>query len=348
VKRLHCLWVAVLLVLTGTAVARAAEPAEVRVGIASAISDVAIFIAQKKGFFDQEGVAAKTITFTSGSDMVAPLGAGNLDVAGGSPSAGLYNAVARGIKLRIVADKASSQPGYTVNAIMVRKALIDSGRFKGLKDMAGLKFALTGRGVSSMTTLNDALKSVGARYSDVDIIDMSFPNILVAMRNGGVDAGILTEPFLTIAGKGGFAVRIKGDDEIYPGHQIAALMYSEKFAEEQPKAAASFMRAYLRGVRFYNDAMKDGKLAGPTADEVIAILVESTPIKDPAVFRAITPAGNDPDGRVNAASLKHDQDFYRELGLLTGDVDVDKVVDYSFVDAALKTLGPYKRASAPR
>ena len=40
-------------------------------------------------------------------------------------------------------------------------------------------------------------------------------------------------------------------------------MYAEKFAEERPKVAVSFMRAYLRGVRFYNDAMKDGQLAGP-------------------------------------------------------------------------------------
>jgi NitT/TauT family transport system substrate-binding protein len=342
-RSLCCTVGLVLAVVQGAA---AAEPVEVRVGIASAISDVAIFIAQKKGFFGEEGVSAKTITFTSASDMVAPLGAGNLDVAGGSPSAGLYNAVARDIKLKIVADKASSPPGYGVNAIMVRKELIDSGRFKSLKDLKGMKLALAGRGVSSMTTLNDALQSVGVKYSDVDVIDMSFPNILAALQNGGIDAGIPTEPFITIATKKGFAVKIKGDDEIYPGHQIAALMYSEKFATDSPKVAVSFMRAYLRGVRFYNDAMKDGHLAGPTAEEVIAILVESTPIKDPAVFRAITPNGNNPNGRVNAVSLKHDQDFYRELGLLIGDVDVDKVVDYSFVDAALKTLGPYKRMSA--
>ena len=78
---------------------------------------------------------------------------------------------------------------------------------------------------------------------------------------------------------------------------------------------------------------------------MIAILIESTPIKNPAVFRAITPSGNNPDGRVNVASLKHDQDFYRKLGVLTGDVKVDQVVDYSFVEAALRTLGPYKRMS---
>ena len=329
-------------VVAGTSIAAAAEPVEVRVGIASAISDVAIFIAQKKGYFRDEGITAKTTTFTSASFMVAPLGAGNLDVAGGSPSAGLYNAVARGIQLRIVADKASSPPGYGVNAIMVRKALIAGGRFKSLKDLKGMKVALAGRGVSSMITLNDALESVGLKYSDVDVIDMSFPNILVAFQNGAIDAGIPTEPFITLATKRGSAVKIRSDDQIDPGHQIAALMYSQKFAQDEPKVAVSFMRAYLRGVRFYNDALKGGRLAGPTADEVIAILVESTPIKDPAVFRAITPAGNNPNGRVNVASLKHDQAFYRQLGLLTADVNVDQVVDYSFVDAALKTLGPYK------
>jgi NitT/TauT family transport system substrate-binding protein len=343
VDKVEWLCCAVGLVFACTTIVSAAEPVEVRIGIASAISDVPIFIAQKKGFFADEGISAKTTTFTSASDMVAPLGAGELDVAGGSPSAGLYNAVARDIKLRIVADKASSPPGYGVNAIMVRKAVIDSGRFQGLKDLKGLKLALAGRGVSSMTTLNDALTSVDVRYADVDVIDMSFPQILASFQNGGIDAGVPTEPFITLATRNGSAVKIKGDDEIYPGHQIAALMYSEKFAESSPKVAVSFMRGYLRGVRFYNDALKDGRLAGPTAEEVIAILTESTPIKDPAVFRAITPSGNNPDGRVNAASLKHDQDFYRELGLLIGDVKVDQVVDYSYVDAALKTLGPYKR-----
>lgn len=206
-----------------------------------------------------------------------------------------------------------------------------------------MKLALAGRGVSSMITLDDALRSVGEKYSDVDVIDMSFPNILVAFQNGAIDAGIPTEPFITIATKGGYAVKVRSDDQIDPGHQIAALMYSEKFAEGEPKVAVGFMRAYLRGVRFYNDAMENGRLAGPTADEVIAILVASTPIKNPAIFRAITPAGNNPDGRVNIASLKHDQDFYRRRGLLIGNVKVDQVVDYSFVDAALKTLGPYKR-----
>src|SRR5437868_3372150 len=100
-----------------------AQLAEVSVGTASSISDGPIYIAENKGYFREEGLNVKTVEFTSATYMVAPLGAGQLDVGGGAPSAGLYNAVARGIKLKIVADKASSQPGYGVNQILVRKDL---------------------------------------------------------------------------------------------------------------------------------------------------------------------------------------------------------------------------------
>ena len=48
-----------------------------------------------------------------------------------------------------------------------------------------MKLALAGRGVSSMVTLDDALKSVGVRYSDVDVVDMSFPQMLAAFQSGG-------------------------------------------------------------------------------------------------------------------------------------------------------------------
>ena len=43
--------------------------------------------------------------------------------------------------------------------------------------------------------------------------------------------------------------------------------------KNQRDLAERFMRAYLRGVRVYNDALKDGRLAGPRANEVIPILV---------------------------------------------------------------------------
>ena len=42
-------------------------------------------------------------------------------------------------------------------------------------------------------------------------------------------------------------------------------------------------------------------------------------------------------------SLAQDLAFYREQGLIQGEVRLDQLVDHSFVDAALRELGPYKR-----
>ena len=109
-----------------------------------------------------------------------------------------------------------------------------------------------------------------------------------------------------------------------------------------PETAKRFMHAYIRAVRFYNDALKNGRLDGPTADDVIAILSEATPIKSREIYKLITPTGMNPDGRVNKESLAYDLAFYAEQGLVKGAVNLDDAVDGSFVEAALKELGPYR------
>jgi NitT/TauT family transport system substrate-binding protein len=315
----------------------------ITVGAAATTSDAPIFIADKKGYFKAEGLDVKVANFKSASDMVAPLGTGQLDAGAGSASAGLYNAVARGIKIRIVADKASSAPGYGATKIVVRKDHIDSGRYKEVKDLKGMKLAMNAPGVSNTSTLNTLLKSAGLKYSDVETVDLPLPEHVTVLKNKAVDAAASVEPAPTIAVKNGDAVVIKSDDQILPHHQIAVLLYSEDFALKRADAARRFMRAYIRAVRFYNDALKDGRLDGPTADEVITILAEATPIKSRDIYKAITPTGMNPDGRVNAESLAYDLAFYREQGLIRGEVTIDAVVDHSFADAALKDLGPYRK-----
>ena len=134
---------------------------------------------------------------------------------------------------------------------------------------------------------------------------------------------------------------VKRDDEVEPHHQLANILFSEAFSAKRD-IAIRFMRAYLRGGRYYVRALKDGRLAGATADDVINILIEFTPVKDAAVLRSITPSGMDPDGAVNVTSLQKDKDFYASQGLIKGDVDLNKIIDMSFVEEALKTLGPFK------
>jgi NitT/TauT family transport system substrate-binding protein len=93
----------------------------ITVGITNSTSDAPIFIADRKGDFRAEGLDVKVAVFRSASDMVVLPGVGQIEAGAGSASAGLYNAFARGIRIKIVADKASSPPGYGGTKILVRR-----------------------------------------------------------------------------------------------------------------------------------------------------------------------------------------------------------------------------------
>jgi NitT/TauT family transport system substrate-binding protein len=164
----------------------------------------------------------------------------------------------------------------------------------------------------------------------------------MALQNKAVDAALTTEPSATEAVRRGAAVRVMGDDQIYPNHELAVVLYSTGFIKAHPDAAKAFMRAYIRAARDYNNALANGKIAGPNANDVIAILTEYTPIKDASVYREIVPQGTNPDGKLNMASLNNDLRFFQSEGVIKGEVTVAQVVDTSFADAAVKDLGPYK------
>ncbi|MBA2690377.1 MAG: ABC transporter substrate-binding protein [Burkholderiales bacterium] len=319
-----------------------ATAATVRVGTTNSSSDAPLFIADKKGYFKAEGIDVEFTAFDSAAKMIAPLGTGQLEVGAGSPAAGFYNAAARGLDIKIVADKGSMPPAYGYLPLLVRKDLIDSGKVKSFKDLKGLKVALPAQGTTTDSTLNEALKKGGLKWGDVEVTYMGFPQHVLALQNRAIDASVTTEPSATRAQQMGIAVRFAGGDDIYPGQQVAVILYSGKFIKENPEVGRKFMRAYLKAVRDYNDALKGGKLAGPNADDIIAILTESTNIKDANVYRSITPNGCNPDGKVSEASLKKDLQFFKDRGLIEGSITVEGVVDNSFAEAAVKELGPYR------
>ena len=85
----------------------AAEAAQVRIGIARTMSDVGYYVADAMGYFKDEGIAVTMTPFNSAAQMMAPLGSGDLDVGGGTVSAGFYNAIGRGLLMKIVAARTS-------------------------------------------------------------------------------------------------------------------------------------------------------------------------------------------------------------------------------------------------
>jgi NitT/TauT family transport system substrate-binding protein len=321
--------------------AATAHAETVRVGIVGASSDAPFFIADAKGYFGDEGLAVELMPFDSGAKMVAPLGTGDLDAGGRAASVGLYNAVKRGVGLKIVADKVHYGPGYGFASLLVRKALTDPGKFKTYADLRGLRVAISGVGIGDESVLNEALKRGGLKWGDATAVYMGFAQHPPALANGAVDASITNEPTSTFIQRQGSALRFAGNDEFYPNQQTAVLLYGEPFIKNRRPSALKFMRAYLRAVRFYNDGLAGGHLAGPNGPEVIAILTKYSAIKDADLYRAITPPAIDPDGAVNIESLRKDWQFFRDTGQLDGKVAPADIIDMSFVTEIGTALGPY-------
>ncbi|HXF35466.1 MAG TPA: ABC transporter substrate-binding protein [Candidatus Acidoferrales bacterium] len=334
------------LVATNATGARSQELQTVKVGVISSMSMAPFYIADRLGYFKDEGLNVQFTQFDSVTNMVAPLGVGQLDVGGGALAAGIYNAVARGIDVKVVADLASDPPGYGFQQLLVRSELVKSGKFKTIKDLKGLTIAGNTPGSTSSSELNQLLKKAGLKFDDVKRVFMGYPDHVIGLRNGSVDASLMPEPNATAAEKTGAAVKFTGDDTFYPNQQIAVVVYGVNMLKAHRDVGMKFMRAFIKAARFYNGALAEGKLTGANADQVVTIMTQETKIKDPAVYRAVTPNGINPDGHVLFPSMHTDFDFFKSQGLIEGNVRVEDVVDDSFAAQAIRQLGPYKAKKA--
>ena len=305
-------------------------------------ADVGFYIADAKGYLQQEGVEAKFVVFDSSARMVAPLATGDIDVGSGAINAATYNAFQRGITLRAVADKARNKGDYSYQALVVRKDLWDSGAVRSLKDLKGRKFVTTANGGNESAVIEEALRTVGLTSADLDMSLLSMPQQVAAYASGALDASILPEPFLSAAIRQGTVVSLTPMSKLRDDDVSGVIVYGDAFIKNRPDVARKVMRAYIRGLRDYVDALKESRLAGPGADEVVDIIARYSTVKDKDVLRSIIPHYVDPDGKVGVDSLRKDWAFFKETKLIQGDVTIDQVIDESFVAAALKDLGPYK------
>ena len=317
---------------------------KLNVGLTNASSDVPFFVADKRGYFKAEGLDVDFIRFDSAAKMMAPLGTGELDVGSGALSVGFWNALVRGIKFRIVADRGHAQPGYLYQTVFMRKDLVDSGRFKSLKDLKGMRMGFAAQGVTSLSLLNEAAKYAGIKFEDITPVYLSFPQQIAALQNRALDGTLLIEPQATVAVNAGYGVRFMDTNEFYPYQQISVIFFSDRFATERKEVAEKFMRAWLRGVRSYNDAIKDGKIAGAGADEVVAIMAKSFNM-NPGLIREMYSQAVDVTGAVNATGVQKDLDFFLQQGWVTGQIKASDVIDMSFARKASAELGPYQRKS---
>jgi NitT/TauT family transport system substrate-binding protein len=260
-----------------------------------------------------------------------------VEVGGSGTTAGLINAAARDIPIRIVSDRGTTPPGFGFQGIVVRQDLVSSGTFQGCASLNGLRVANPAEGNSLQVALARLLQSCGLDLADVEQVWMGFGDMPAAFRNGAIDAAFMTEPNLTRGVAEGLFSVYQRTDAFYPDQQIAVLMYSPQFISTQRDAGERFMLAYLRGARDYWDAFTRGR----DKTEVIETLTRWTTLKDPALYDRMAPAGINPDGYVNLRTFGDDVQWWFDQGYSKTRVDPMQVIDHSFVDWALERLGPY-------
>ena len=316
----------------------------VKVGVINTIGDINVFIAAEKGYFAKENIEAEILSFDASARMMAPLGAGDIDIGGGSTSVALFNAIDRKIGLRIVADKGRTADGYVYQSLLIRKELVDSGKFKGLKDLKGLRISVGAPGVGPLSIINEAARIGGITYGDIEKVYLPFAQQVAGMRNGAIDGAIVNEPFKTLLMSEGLAVEFVPTQEIFPDYQVSMLQYGDRFMKERPNVAKRFMKAFLRASREYNDAIENGRWRKDGgAEDVIGIF--SKRANQPAdLIRRITPQASDPDGKVAVQSIAKDLKFFQDQGDVENkSLKAADCIDMTFAEAAVRELGPYAR-----
>jgi NitT/TauT family transport system substrate-binding protein len=314
-------------------------PAKVTLGVVANTSDGGIFLAQDRGYFKAEGIDLEIQRFQTLVDMVPPLTSGQLQIASGALAASVFNAAARGVALRIVADKGHTfGPEWDYQALVIRKDLVDSGRVRDYRDLKGLKLVTSGRGNSTEATLAAALRRGGLTLQDVNFSQMGFPDMLTAFARQAIDGGIVVEPFVSRLVSDGTGLRWKSTlDILGRNQQVGIIVYGDQVATNQD-LGRRWMRAYIRGLRDYNDAF------GPQQkdrDQAVRVLSENTTVTDPAIYEQMRPAGLDPDGKLDVQSIEDDLRYYVESGQVTDPPDLAQLIDTSFQQLAVQALGPY-------
>ena len=334
------LW-ALALACAACQAARAAD--KVRIGNLNTIGDITVFIADAKGYFAKENIEPEVTLFDASAKMIAPLGTGELDVGGGATAVSLFNAIDRGIGVRIVADKGRTEAGYVYQSLVIRKDLIDSGKFKGFADLKGLKIAVGAPGVGPLSALNELAKAGGVKYADIDKVFLAFPQQVAALRSGAIDGAVMNEPFKTLLRQQGLAVEFAPTQDVYPDYEVSLALFGEKFRRERPDVARRYLRAVLQAARDYNDAIANGRWkTDGAADEAISIFSKRTgqPLD---LIRAITPPAIDPNGEIRMDSLRKDLAFFQQQGDVTNTaLTADQCVDMTMTRDVARDLGPYK------
>lgn len=215
----------------------ASVPAKtITIGVMPDMESIPFIIADKNGYFTQEGVQVKIVPFKSAKDRDSALQGGQLDGMISDILAVVF-ANEGGLDLKICAKTDG-------NIVLM------AGKDSGINSMADLK----GRsiGLSSNTimeyTVDKMLEADQINPEDIkkEIIPQ-IPNRFEMLQGGKIDAAIMPEPLAGVAVKNGARV-LNSTDQM--ANKAGAIAFTAKSLQENPAEIKAIFRAYNDAVEY--------------------------------------------------------------------------------------------------
>ncbi len=243
-----------------------ASAAEIRFAFQDRIGSVIPIVAVANGYFKDEGLNVKPLTFSSGPACAEALYSGAADIGAMGDTTAIIT-VSRTERFRIIASHATGEHRHRV---MVQK----NSSFTNLADLKGKRLAVK-KGTSTYGGLLAALKKQGILPYEFQIIDLSPSVMNDALAAGSIDAFAASEPTPSLK-EGSLFKELSTFGGLGNEYPIMILADHNCF-----KDRAEDMEAFLKALK------RAEKFIGKNPDEVIRIMSQETGLSPEAAKRAV-------------------------------------------------------------
>jgi NitT/TauT family transport system substrate-binding protein len=280
-------------------------------------------IAEKNKLFDKQGLSVKITNFETDDQINAALAAKKLDGANIATHTALRLAAA-GLPITIVLLLDESETA---------DAILGGPKATSVKDLKGKSVAYEA-GTTSDILLRYALGQNGLKMSDIKAVLTPAANAGVAALAGKVDAAVTYEPYLTIAlnQKKGFKLIYSAAKD--PGLIGDVFVVRNDVLAKKPGQILALVKAWNAAVGQYRTN------PGPS-QAIITKAVGAAPGSLKTAFAGVkiynvADAESQLHGRYIKKTILDVKRIATQAGLIKGAVDLSKLIDTRFVDAAAK------------
>ena len=306
-----------------------ADNATLHIGWVYAMANAPALIADKKGFYAEQGLKVDVKSFGDGPVLQQALAAGDLDVAYiGSPP--VYQWFSRGLDSRILAKVSSGQA-----AVIAKDPAI-----KNLADLRGRKLAGVARGSGMDVILRGYVLKEAAVLDpdrDLDVVQMPVGNMNAALASHTVDAAFSWEPFISQSVLRGDSRVIFDVNQALPAYPSYVIMAPIKTLQTRPEDVLKLLRAHAKAVAFLNEHKDE-------ADAIIAEEFKLEGVKT-ADGRDIPPTAIVAEARKrlgwsdrlessDLAFIQRLMNYSLALGFIAKPLEVNQIVDLSYQQRA--------------